>query len=74
MLGVDRRLRGLVFVYFALHIIEGIDVSLSLYFITNSTQIGLLCLNLLGTSGIQDSMIYSGTAVQIGLHWPSVST
>jgi len=32
-------------------------VSLSFIFITNSSQIGLLCLNLLGTSGIQDSVI-----------------
>ena len=58
VLGVDRRLddRDLVFVYFALHIQEGINVSLSFIFITNSTQIGLLCINLLGTSGIQDSV------------------
>ena len=59
MLGINRRLddRDLLFVYFALHIIEGINVSLSFIFITNSTQVGLLCINLLGTSGIHDSVI-----------------
>lgn len=59
VLGVDRRLddRDFVFVYFALHIQEGINVSLNFIFITNSTQIGLLCINLLGNSGIQDSVI-----------------
>ena len=59
VLGVDRGLddRDLAFVYFALHILEGIDVSLSFMFITNSTQVGLLCINLLGTSGIHDSVI-----------------
>ena len=45
------------FPYFALHISEGVNVRLSFLFITNSTQIGLLCHNLLGTSGIHDSVI-----------------
>ena len=45
------------FPYFALHILEGFNVNLSFLFITNSTQIGLLCINLLGTSGIHDSVI-----------------
>ena len=59
VLGFDRRFddRDLANVYFALHIQEGIDVSLNFIFITNSIQIGLLCINLLGTSGIQDSVI-----------------
>ena len=33
------------------------NVSLSFLFITNSSQIGLLCINLLGISRIQDSVI-----------------
>ena len=47
----------LSFPYFALHISEGVNVRLSFLFITNSTQIGLLCINLWGTSGIHDSVI-----------------
>ena len=59
VLEINRRLddRDLLFVYFALHVLEGINVSLSFIFITNSTQVGLLCINLLGTSGIHDSVI-----------------
>ena len=59
VLGVDRRLdhRDFAFVNFALRIIEGVNVSLSFMFITNSTQVGLLCINLLGTSHIHDSVI-----------------
>ena len=45
------------FPYFALHVFEGVNVSLSFLFITNSTQIGLLCVNACGTSGIHDSVI-----------------
>ena len=48
---------GMLSPYFALHILEGFNVNLGFMFITNSTQIGLLCLNLLGTSGIHDSVI-----------------
>ena len=47
----------LSFPYFALHVSEGVNVSLSFLFISNSTQIGLLCVNLWGTSGIHDSVI-----------------
>ena len=43
--------------YFALYISVGFYVNLSFLFITNSTQVGLLCINLLGTSGIHDSVI-----------------
>ena len=43
--------------YFALHVSEGVNVSLSFLLISNSTQIGLLCHNLWGTSGIHDSVI-----------------
>ena len=49
--------REMSFPYFALHIHEGFNVNLSFLFISNSTQIGLLCVNLLGTSGIHDSVI-----------------
>ena len=57
--GVNRSLRGqdISFLYFAMHIAEGFNVNLNFLFITNSTQIGLLCFNLLGTLGIQDSVI-----------------
>ena len=47
----------LPFPYFALHVSKGINVSLSFLFISNSTQIGLLCHNLWSTSGIHDSVI-----------------
>ena len=43
--------------YFALHVSEGVNVNLSFLLITNSTQIGLLCHNLWGISGIHDSVI-----------------
>ena len=43
--------------YFALHIHYGFGVNLSFLFINYSTQIGLLCINLMGTSRIQDSVI-----------------
>ena len=49
--------RTLHFVYFALHIFKGFNVNLSFLFISNSTQIGLLCTDLWGTSGIHDSVI-----------------
>ena len=42
--------------YFALHVFDGMDVNLKRVFITNSTQIGLLCINVLGTSRIEDSV------------------
>ena len=42
--------------YFALHLFDGINVNLKRVFITNSTQIGLLCINALGTSRIEDSV------------------
>ena len=41
--------------YFALYVFEGINVNISFLFIANSTQIGLLCINVRGT--IQDSVI-----------------
>ena len=44
------------FSYFALQIVEGVNVNLSLLSIINSTQVGLLCINILGTSAIQDSV------------------
>ena len=56
-LNIGFRKGELSFPYFALHISEGVNVRLSFLFITNSTQIGLLCINLLGTSGIHDSVI-----------------
>ena len=43
--------------YFALYIFEGINVNLSFLVIMNSTQIGLLFINPLGVSSIQDSVI-----------------
>ena len=57
--GANRGISGreLGFPYFALHVFEGVNVSLSFLFITNSTQIGLLCINPHGTSGIHDSVI-----------------
>ena len=56
-LNLGFKIGALSFPYFALHISEGVNVRLSFLFITNSTQIGLLCVNLLGTSGIHDSVI-----------------
>ena len=50
----DKRLG---FSYFALAMIEMVNVNLSFLFIINSTQTGLLCINMLGTSVIQDSVI-----------------
>ena len=59
--GVNRGFRSrnsdLGYLYFALHILEGFNVNLRFLVITNSTQIGLLCINLLGTSHIEDSVI-----------------
>ena len=46
---------GLRFSYFGLYIFAGFNVNLSYLFITNSTQIGLLCINTRGNSGIHDS-------------------
>ena len=43
--------------HFALQMFEVASVNLSFLFIINSTQIGLLCINMLGTSVIQDSTI-----------------
>ena len=56
--GVSRGFRGriLALQYFAMHINEGFNVNLSFLLITNSTQVGLLCLNLRGVSSIQDSV------------------
>ena len=42
--------------YFALHLFDGINVNLKRVFITNSTQTGLLCINTLGTTHIEDSV------------------
>ena len=42
--------------YYALHLFDGINVNLKSVFIINSTQIGLLCFNLWGTSRIEDSV------------------
>ena len=42
--------------YFALHLSEGFNVNLSHLYITNSTQVGLLCINLRGSSSIKDSV------------------
>ena len=50
----DKRLG---FSNFALAMIEMVNVNLSFLFIINSTQTGLLCINMLGTSVIQDSVI-----------------
>ena len=44
------------FSYLALQMFEMINVNLSFLFITNSTQIGLLCFNVQGNSAIQDSV------------------
>ena len=44
------------YLYLALQIVETVNVNLSFLSIINSTQIGLLCLNIRGTSAIQDSM------------------
>ena len=43
--------------HFALQMFEVASVNFSFLFIINSTQIGLLCINMLGTSVIQDSVI-----------------
>ena len=52
------RLRGkLGSAYYALQIFDMVNVNLSFLFIINSTQIGLLCINVQGTSAIQDSVI-----------------
>ena len=42
--------------YYALHLFDGINVNLKRVFITNSTQTGLLYINVLGTSRIEDSV------------------
>ena len=42
--------------YFALQMFEMVNVNLSFLFIINSTQVGLLCINVQGTSAIQDSV------------------
>ena len=49
--------KKLSFSYFALQMFEMVNVNLSFLFIINSTQTGLLCINMLGTSVIQDSVI-----------------
>ena len=43
--------------YFALYVFEGLNVNISFLFITYSTQIGLLCINMKGISHIHDSVI-----------------
>ena len=48
--------KELAFSYLALQMFEMINVNLSFLFITNSTQIGLLCFNVQGNSAIQDSV------------------
>ena len=50
----DKRLG---FSYVALAMFDMVNVNLSFLFIINSTQVGLLCLNILGSSSIQDSVI-----------------
>ena len=55
--GFGNRLPELSFSSFALQIVEGLNVNLSFLFIINSTQTGLLCINIQGTSVIQDSVI-----------------
>ena len=58
--GVNRGLGNspeLAFLHFALFIFEGFNVNISFLFIANSTQIGLLCINLWGNSNIHDSVI-----------------
>ena len=56
--GAKTGFRGkLGYSYFALHIVEMVSLNLSFLFIINSTQIGLLCFNIHGTSAIQDSVI-----------------
>ena len=42
--------------YLTLQIVEGVNVNLSFLSIINSTQVGLLCFNMQGTSAIQDSV------------------
>ena len=44
------------FSYFALQIVEGVNVNLSFLSIINSTQVGMLCINIQGNSAIQDSV------------------
>ena len=48
---------NLPFLYIALLIVDGFNVNLDSLNIANSTQVGLLCINLLGTSGIQNSVV-----------------
>ena len=56
--GIDSASRGkLGFSYFALQMFEMVNVNLSFLFIINSTQIGLLCMNIQGILAIQDSVI-----------------
>ena len=49
--------KELDFAYFALQMFEMVNVNISFLFIINSTQTGLLCMNIQGTSVIQDSVI-----------------
>ena len=44
------------FAYYALQMFEMVNVNLSFVFIINSTQVGLLCINVQGTSSLQDSV------------------
>ena len=44
------------FAYHALQMFERINVNLSYLFIINSTEVGLLCINVQGASSIQDSV------------------
>ena len=56
--GIDSASHGkLGFSYFALQMFEMVNVNLSFLFIINSTQIGLLCMNIQGIVAIQDSVI-----------------
>ena len=45
------------FSYFALQMFQMVNINLSFLFIINSTQIGLLCFNVHGSSAIQDPVI-----------------
>ena len=44
------------FSYFALQIVEGVNANLSFLSIINSTQVGMLCINIQGNSAIQNSV------------------
>ena len=53
---------NLPFLYIALLIVDGFNVNLNSLNITNSTQIGLVCINILDTSDIHSRTQWSLTA------------